>query len=236
MCTGAEIALLAGAAASLAGTGVSVSAQQQATSRMNRAMRQQLADQRGFQRKATGLLQQNIEDSTPEAVTRDIDEGAVAAKALYDKVQDIPLSINEAVDTRDRGYQQLTGEQAAQLQGLTSQDLMRWIRNLQSNTKLGVLANQARLRASILPFELQGAQNSTAGLAGLGSLLQSAGNVASTYGAQGGAFQPKAGMQPSAPTSSQFMALQQGQGPLNPQMADRFATQRLIKYPLFGGY
>lgn len=190
MCTGAELAI-AGLLASGAGTGLQMNAASQERQAMNDAVAQQLAQQQQFQQKGQAELQQSLAQNTPQAVKQQQAAGTTAAQQEYSKVNAIPLTVSSgaAPSFRDAivgdtagARTSLMNKEAAPLQGYSDQQVQQWINNLQSNTALRQNAALSQLAASTLPIQLQAAQNSQSGMAGLGSLLSSAGGLVGLYG------------------------------------------------------
>ena len=192
-------AAIIGTAASLAGTGASVAAASAQQDEMDKAVRQQLLQQKGFQKRGTELFQASQQKSTPRAAQQQIGQGEEKAKQLYAQLQSVPMATlaspsvtpaNAAVDTqRQAEYGRVIGAPNAALQGLTDYNLQQWIKNLQAQTGLGVNSLLSQNAASVLPYRIQDASTSQQGLQGLGSLLSTAGNLAGMYGAsRGGGF------------------------------------------------
>lgn len=210
-------AALVGTAASLAGTGVSIAAQQEQKSRMEKAVRAQLSQQNQYQKKASATYQQNAQASSPKAVQQQIASGTSAAKQLYNQLQSIPLTSVGAGNGEDQIVRDsMAASHAAPLAGMQAFDVNQLIRNMTTQARLGVGANQSQIAASVLPYQLAGSANSE--LAGLGSLLSSAGNVAGIYGSTHGAFSPQNGSAPLGLTYEQWIA-QQRQGRSFPQFS-----------------
>lgn len=192
MCTGAEVAVIGGALASAAGTGVSLSAASAARSRMDQTLRNALVQQEGFQRQATPLFEQSLAQSTPLAVQRQLGEGAAGAGELYRNIQNLPLGTSSL--PFDAGRTRPVIEQAnraqAAVQGFGNFSLQQWLKDLEARNRLGLVGGLSRGAAGTVPFQIQSAQNSTADMAALGSLLSTAGSLAGVYGAT---QQPKGG-------------------------------------------
>ena len=179
-------------AATLAGTGASVAAARQQESEMEKAVKRSLQQQQGFKRRGKEVYAKSLEEGSPAAAKRQIGEGTQEARELYERVQQVPLGqsssaavtpANKAVDTqRQSNYSRLIGEPNAQMQGLTNYNLQQWIKNLQAQTQFGVNTSLSQGAAGVLPYRLQDAQNSAAGLQGIGSLLSTIGNVAGIAG------------------------------------------------------
>lgn len=204
MCTGLEIAGLALAAA---GTATSMTAAKQAQSRMEGTIQSQLAAQRGFQQQATPLFQRSLEESSPANVGRQISAGEQSAADLYTKLRSLPMgqsALPQDTQSQLRTEQTIKQQQGAQagLQGYQASNLSQWLKDLETQNRLGVISNLSQSSAQTTPYMLSAAQNSTANLAGLGSLLGTGGSLLGMYGALGQYLKPQPKPTQSAPTGA----------------------------------
>lgn len=187
-----------GLIASLIGTGASVASSQIEKGNMNDAAKAELMRQQDYAKQGQNVFEQSLSQSTPDAVKSQMDKGSQQALQEYTKLQNgnqLPQLANANAQinpskqynaTEDTLVGAKTGASNtanAVLQGYNSSDVLQGIKNLQARSQLGQIGSFSNASSSVLPLELQAAQGSASGLAGIGSLLQSSGGLASTYGA-----------------------------------------------------
>lgn len=191
-----EAAAIAGVLASAAGAGTQIVAGQDEKNKMNQAVASQLAQQQQYQKQGQSLVNENIAQNTAPQADKDISAGTNNALSEYAKVNAIPLttsSSNGAIGGA-QGKDSIIGQDAsnkvglnnssaAPLQGYNDWQVQQWIKNLQTNTGLSQIQRNSQNSASVLPLQLQSAQNSENGLSGFGSLLNTGGGLLGTYGA-----------------------------------------------------
>lgn len=184
---------LIGLALAAAGTGASMAASAQARDDMNRSMRASLRQQEQFKKQATPVFEDSLQQGGADASRRQMGAGRDQALDLYRELNALPLSSVTSPLPVDEGRLQGAVQQqqdaASNVQGLNWWALQQWLKNQQANNQLGVISNLAGSSASMAEPLAKLAGQRSANLAGIGSLLSTAGNLASIYGA----IQPKGG-------------------------------------------
>ena len=177
-----------GAILSVIGTGTSIASAAKARSDTNNAIQAQINAQKGFQDQATPIVNKSIEDSSPQAALGQIQQGSAQAKDLYGQLGQTPVSQGlvplSAVNTQ--AVRQSMGQQADAAsygQGLHNYALQQWLSNMNVGNKLGSINTLSEGSAQAAPYLAQLAQQKSAGLSAIGSLLSTAGGVAGMYGA-----------------------------------------------------
>jgi len=186
--SGAEVAALVGVAASAAGTGLSMAGAAESRDRMNRTIEQQLAAQQQFQRQASPVFQQSLQESTPQRVQSQIDLGSQSASEMYNRLRSLPTGTSSLPTddrTQSQTQQKIQQQQGAQagLQGYQASSLAQWLKDLETRNQLGIISNLSQGQANITGPLLNYAQQAGAGLAGVGSLLGTGGSLLGMWGA-----------------------------------------------------
>lgn len=216
---------LAALALTGAGAGAKMYAGQQEQNAMNNATNAELQQQQQFQKQGSQIFQNSLAQSTPQAAQQQIGQGvqniagATQASALppVSLPQTGPTSNAARVSYSGQDAQNQRGAQAnAGLQGYGNFTLQQGLKDLSANSQLGLLGNQAAASERVLPYMLQQAANSQAPLAGIGSLLGTAGQLVG-IGSLTGAF---GGGAAAAPTAGQIGALGAGFGPTTASFAN----------------
>lgn len=235
-CTGLEIA---GLVASVAGSGLGVLSSSQAKDNMNQAANAELMRQQDFAKKGKNVFEQSLQESTPDALAKNRQAGALQAVQEYQKLQgaqapQLGLLSEGQVNPNERANateNTIVGAQTARsnnanaaLQGWNTSDVAQSIKDLQARGRLGQIGAYSNQSASLLPLELNAAQHSEDGLTGLGSLLNTAGGLASTYGS----------VQPPASNFNFASTMQPAQGiPFNNMWAQGLFNSPLRTTPYF---
>lgn len=182
---------LAALAITLAGTGAGIAANQEEVSSENNATSNAVSQLQQLQKRATPVLQANEKQSTPQAAQDLVSSGKAATLGQYAQAAAAPLTTGSLpsgassnvtnAETQARIGQ---GQQAgAANQGYTNLGQQWSLQDQSARNLLGNFAQQGQSVASALPAELAQAKNSQATLAGIGSLLQTAGLLGGTYAA-----------------------------------------------------
>src|SRR5882724_935132 len=169
----------------LAGTAASAKAASDTGAAENSAANAELQRQAQFQQQGKQLFNQSLGQSTPQVAKQQLQQGTNQALQQYQNIQSIPLT-NQPTTAEQTTRNQLFNQSAAPLQGYNNFSMQQAIQNLLAQQNLGVVSGNAQASAGVLPLELQQAAQSQQGLAGLGSLLSSAGGLAGIYGAYNG--------------------------------------------------
>ncbi len=176
-----------GLALAAAGTGVGMKASSDAQGAMNDQVKNQLAQQQGFQRQSTPIFQRSEAEDTPASVAQKLLTGQQGAANQYQVQGQRPItSIGSPLpvdQSRLQGQIQQQRQASAGGQGYQNWALQEWLKNQQANTGLGVVSNLAQQSAATNPILTQLAGQKGANLAGIGSLMSTAGNLAAVYGA-----------------------------------------------------
>lgn len=186
MCTGIEVASLIGVATAAAGTGVSMKASADARSASNKVIENSLLQQQQFQKEASPLFQQSLAGSTANEANRNIQTGADESRSLYNTISKVPQNSGTSPlpvdEQRLAGQVSQSRENAAQAQGYANMGFQNWLRNQNAFRNLNVISGLASSAAAPTATLAQLAQQKSAGLAGIGSLMSTAGNLAAIYG------------------------------------------------------
>lgn len=180
---------LIGLAISAAGTGLGVAASAKAKDRMDKQLASALQRQDSFAAQGSQVFKSSLGASGADEGKKQVQEGQTAAQQLYERVQalpqgpGLPAPQDATVDARTQQQISLANLAAAGLQGYPNMSLQQWMNNQNTQNQLGVISNLSNNAASILPYQLQGAQASTADMAALGSLLGTGGSLLGMYGA-----------------------------------------------------
>lgn len=179
-------AAIAGLVASLASTGLSMAGQSAQQAKQNQDVSNELLQQKQLSNKASLVYQNSLSQSTPQAAQQQIAQGQQQANAAYQQAEKVPLSSgtspvvgNTSINTPDQNARAgVLNNAAAGIKGYGNFDLQQWLKDQSANANLGVIGQQAQQSESILPYELQGAQNPYAGISGA---LGAFGSLANTY-------------------------------------------------------
>jgi hypothetical protein len=178
---------LIGLALAAAGAGTSIAASKQSRDAMNEQVNSSLLQQQQFQQQATPIFQQSLAQSGPKVAGQQVAQGAQDARSLYDAVSKVPNAGSTSplpVDTqRLSGQVNQARDAGAQQQGYSNFALQQWLKNQEANRNLGVIGNLSTSANANTGILTQLAGQKSAGMAGIGSLLGTAGNLASIYGA-----------------------------------------------------
>lgn len=188
---GAETIALIAAGLSLAGAGATAVGNEQSHRAMESAAQDEMARQKGYQKKATEQYQQSAAVSDVATAQQQARQGeqqrleqyAQAAKAPLVATQS-PLDTQSQTITQQQGgqaQQQLAGAAQARMGGMSEWDLQQWIKNIRANQMLGIIGANARNSAQVLPMELAGAQHK-------GDAWRMGGTVLGALGALGGGY------------------------------------------------
>jgi hypothetical protein len=194
----AIIPAIIGLAATGIGTGLTISADDAAASAENNAVSQSLQNLNSLQSKATPVVSQQVKAAATPSAQQDIQAGQEKALGDYYATQAGGIGNNlstpqsgssSTITSAETGAKEGAYTKAdAQLQGYTNLGQQWQLSDAAARNLLGNLSAQGQSVESALPATLAYDRNSAAGQAGIGSLLSSVGGVASTYGAQQGAF------------------------------------------------
>lgn len=180
---GLTASAITGLALAAAGTATSMAAASSARSDMNRQVVESVKRQEAFQREASPVFQESLEASGPRAASKRIAEGIVGAKERYAKTQTPTITGALPVDSaRAEGAVEQFQNASATGEGYADQGVGQWLANENAKRKLGVISNLATTSAGNAGILGQLAGNRSADLAGIGSLMSTAGNLAAIYG------------------------------------------------------
>ena len=170
------------------GTGVSIYGDEQANSRMNSDVSNELAQQQAFSAKEKDVVDSNLAKSTEPAAQSQINTGAENQLAQYHALQALPLesapsptSPNAVTNAEGKAQTENLNQAAAKLAGYGSWENAQSIGNQNAANTLGVLNTESGNAA--MPLQYQLGQDQQNNLIPIGSLISSAGGLAGTYGA-----------------------------------------------------
>ncbi|MDE2097298.1 MAG: hypothetical protein KGL39_08655 [Patescibacteria group bacterium] len=166
---------------------------------MNDATAQQIAQQQAYQNKAMPLFQQSLAQSSPNAMAQQQQQGAQKVTNAQQQAALVPLALPSNVGSTNQSLQNVsnTGQAArnalaqasdAQAQGYSNIGLQQGIKDLLTNSQLGLINTEAARSAQYFPQILEAAGQSEQGLSAAGGLLGSLGallGVGSAVGAFG---------------------------------------------------
>lgn len=173
-----------GLALAAAGAATSMSAASSAKSNMNKEALAQLKLQEDFKKQAKPVYEESLRLGSPDVARQVAAEGASAAEGRYKAVAGTPGGTSP-LPVDEQRVQGIVGPQRqayAQQQGYSDVALQQWLKNQQASSQLGVISNLASSASGNSGILTQLAGQKSAGQAGLGSLLSTAGNLAAIYG------------------------------------------------------
>lgn len=180
MCTGLE---LAGLAATVAGTGISMASSAKAQRAMNQQALSALAAQEGFQRQATPIQKQALQDVGAAQTQRRLSDVVQQTRPIYDQVAagSQGRSVLPVDNVRANQVISQSRDAAAANSAYSDVALQNWIKQQRAGQQLGVISNLANSQASMAPVLTQLAGQKSANMAAVGSLLSTAGGLANIY-------------------------------------------------------
>ena len=178
---------LAGLALGLGGTAANEVANSNIRNQSNAAVANALAQQQQFQQKASNVFNQSFNNSTPQAAQQQVQSGQNQLGGLIGNIAQTPLSLSSPTfgltnADAQQARQSNSNQAAANLGGYSNYPLQQYLSNLNANSNLGLISNQAQGAYSTLGPLLSQAQQSQQGLQALGSLLGTSGNLTGLMG------------------------------------------------------
>ncbi len=215
------IALVAGAALSAAGTGVQMNAAHQEHEAMTAKVNQEMLRQQALDVKARSAFHASADQSGVETANKQIAQGTQARADEYTRLGAIPIGASEASPLTQTSSQkeavegQDTAERGARAAGggYSESDLQNWIKNIRATQTLGMLGQEARGSAALLPQEIQRASYSKEGQHAVGAGLSALGAVVGAYGAVAPALSGAAAGASSGATAYQLGGTTAGVAP-----------------------
>lgn len=176
-------------AATLAGTGLSIASQQKAKSAMSKVRSDYAQQQSDLQRRATPIYEKNRLASSPESVNAQLAKGAAERGALVDALQQSSQPIASALPATDdansrrtatagNAWRNLVTGAGNELGSYGDWNTNQNVGNIDTNSKLGVINNEAQANARLFPTELGVASEKGDKLSGWGQLVSSLGTIA----------------------------------------------------------
>lgn len=182
---------LIGAAIAAAGTGVQMAAARKSQQAMNRQVVAGLQKQDEFQRQATPIFNQSLEESGPKAFQESQRQAESQSQGLYEEVAGTgtnPLPVDKSRLKLQVGQSRKTN---AQGQGFR-EGFSRWgVGNSEAQNQLGIISKLAGSSAQNNHILTSMAGSAGADMASIGSLLSTAGSLAAMYGAVNANRTPK---------------------------------------------
>lgn len=175
------IGTVIGLALAAAGTGMQMKAASDSRKAMNQQVKDSVAQQEEFQRQASPIFEKSLEKMGPAAARERIAEGTEAAKDRYAKSLGSAMSPLPVDTARVEGVVRQGQNAFAQREGYANDSFQQWLNNNRTGTDLGVISSLARSAAGTAPILTALAGNKGANLAGIGSLLSTAGQLSSIY-------------------------------------------------------
>jgi hypothetical protein len=162
---------------------------------MNSAVQDELNRQQEYSNQAKGVFSQSLLGSQFPAVQQSMASGQQQFGRLASQAQQPGLGYDlpsfGAANTQQQATRNMLSNQAmGGLQGYQTYGLNQYLKDLAARTQLGVIGNEARQSASVMPYEVQAAQNVGQGLRAAGSLLGAGGGLLGIASLVGGNQSP----------------------------------------------
>ena len=201
--------LAAAAAASAAGTGMSIAGNQEAADAMQSVRNNELLQQQGFQRQANSVFQNSVAQANPTNVNAEMAKGAANRQGLAQALaagampvaQPLPATSTAATPENDspnpmdraqanqqartNAWTGLVQHAQAKLGAYSDLSTQQGIQNAQAAGNLAVINNKAQGQANLLPIELQVASQKGNSLSGWGQMVSALGSIGMMAGATG---------------------------------------------------
>lgn len=183
--------LAAGALASATGMGMNMAANAQAQDAMNRVRRAAAAKQKEFQSRAESVFKKSLDQSGADTARADQESGEAARtegyRALAESGKPLGTSTNLTPSARARAkaWQNIVTTAQAKLGSYGDARTAAALRAGQAGDELGVISNQARGQASILPAQMEAASHAGDSLKGWGQFASAVGSPMMMAGAMG---------------------------------------------------
>lgn len=176
---------LVGLALAAAGTGVSVAAAKKSQQAMNDQVTAGVKKQEAFQQQATPIFNSSLEQSGVDKFKQTQQSAEAQAQADYQNSSLVPSGVNPLPVDNDRLKLQVAQSRqvAARGQGYQAGFQGFGLKNAEANSQLGVIGRLASSAGANTGILTTLAGQSGADMAGIGSLLSTAGSLASLYGA-----------------------------------------------------
>lgn len=200
------ILLAVAAAATAAGTGLSMAGDAKSKNQAEQMRDAELLRQRGYQKEADATFNNSLKKSDVTGAQQTIDTGAADRQNAYNNLQNAtqPLTTtpgrNQPVGAEAAGagartsasqqatnaaWSNLQGAARAKLGGYQDWGLQSNIKDRRAGQDLGITASKARMSANVLPLEMADAARAGDSLRAWGSLASALGTVAGMAGAVG---------------------------------------------------
>jgi len=191
---GLETLALVGLALSAAGTGAGMAASAEEAGAMNDKVQAELERQKKFQKKATPVFEKSLGESGAPTMQANVASGQQRLAEEYARLAAVPLTANDPLGSNapiplnpsaaagTRMAENLAATTGARAGGWNESSLQQSIKDILTNSQLGVIGQQAKISAAPLPYEIQQAGQSWDWLKALGMAGQSAGGLAGMYG------------------------------------------------------
>jgi hypothetical protein len=202
--------LIAGLAATAAGTGMGAAANAQAQSQMNSVRSAEVKRESDLQNQANSVFQKSLSTAGADTAKKQVASGAAQRQSVYNALKQVaqptagaalpsddaganPVVTSDGAtqtarrtaSTRGNAWGNLTSGAAAQEGGYQDQQTDQALENADANRQIGVIGSKARGWAGIMPTEMEVASHSGDALAGWGQLVSALGSVAGVGGAMG---------------------------------------------------
>ena len=199
--------LVAGLAATVAGTGASIAGNEAAQHQMEAVRTAERKRQDEVQNQANNVFKKSLSTQGADTAQNTVAKGAAQRQSVYNALKQVaqpvagsPLpedqesnpvvntdgatpTANRLSTTRNNAWTALTSQAASREGGYQDYANSQELNNAEANRRLGVLNNQARGWAGIMPTEMQVASHAGDALAGWGQLVSALGSTAGMAGA-----------------------------------------------------
>ena len=185
--------LAAGAALAAAGTGLSIAANEASQSAINDARHKEALAQQDYQRRASNVFQNALPQNSTDAANADIAKGAVARQNVFEQLKNLANnqsgpSLNqnsgnavaqaaERVGAAGDVGSENTAQAQSRLGGYGDWGTALGVLNSGVNSQLGVINNEARANANLLPLQIEAASHKGDALGMWGKIVSGLGSV-----------------------------------------------------------
>jgi len=201
--------MIAGLAASVAGTGMGIAGNAEAQSAMNAARSSEVQKEKEFQQQGNQVFNKSLSTSGADAAKNTAAAGAAQRQNAFTALSQVAQPIagaplpsdqnpnpivngndpteqaNSLAKTRGNAFTTLTSNAQSQEGGLQDWQARQSVNDAEANRQLSVIGDKARGSAALLPLEMQVAGTKGDALSGWGQLFSALGSVAGTAGAVG---------------------------------------------------
>ena len=176
------LSALVGLGLAAAGTGLQMKAARDSRKAMDAQVSRSVQQQEEFQRQATPIFHEGLKNVGADRTKSMVAEATQDAKARYNEADGGGASPLPTEKGRVRGVVGQARDAHARRDAYSEAGMRQWLSNQDVGRGLGVISTLARGSAGTAPILTALAGNKGANLAGIGSLMSTAGQLATVYG------------------------------------------------------